>query len=741
MIFIKRISFIILISIFNIATAIDEPQSKQIKLEDVIIKNVAGDSVQVNLKFSDLPRIPTSFVMDSPPELVFDFVDTINNLPSEKLFQKLSFNLVKSINFANNGQKIRMVISLNNAVPFTSEVNGNDLILTIKNEAYKAPLGQKDSYAISALDFKRGDSGEGKLVLDVKSDMMNIDFKDNGNGEMQVSFKGATIPSQLLRRFDVSDSGTPMKSITLTKEGDNVIVKILAGGEYEKISYHIGDKYIVETRPMTELQQQLEKSRKFKFTGEKISLNFQEIEIRAVLQLLADFTGLNIVANESVQGNVTLRLENIPWDQALDFVLKSKGLGKRESGNVLLIAPTEELSKYEQIELASAKQLEALAPLKTEYLQINYAKAEDMVKMIKGDKNTSLMSDRGSVSVDSRTNTLLIKDIEDKINDVRDLIKILDVPIRQVLIEAYIISCDENFQDVLGIKLNGAAAAMLGTRRIGFGSGTSAAASSGTGASVSSAATGTTINVNNSSNAGAAAANTTTASTATTAAGAAQAIIASPDLAAGIRKNTGQFFNLGTGGVGVLGLALSRLPGGTILNMEIDAGEVEGLTTTIAKPKVLTQDKQAASISSGVNVPYTTPGTTGYAGTTSFQSATLTLSVTPQITPNDQISMDLTISNDSIDTSGQAGGSSTTPSIKTSSLKTNVLIDNGETIVLGGIFQDVVTDTKTKIPFFSEIPVIGRLFQNKTIADSKSEMLVFITPRIRQPLVDQNKKG
>lgn len=724
---------IVYLFVFNIAVA----SKNLVKLQDVVVKNLAdSDSVQVTLKFSGMPRIPANFVMDSPPELVFDFSDTLNYLTKEKLFQKLSFNLVKSINFVNHNNKVRMVIALNTIVPYISEVSGNDLILTIKNEAYQAS-NSKDKYDISALDFHRGNDGEGRLTLDVKSSLMNVDFKDGENGEMQVEFKGASIADQLLRKFDVSDFGTPIKNITVTKEKNNILVRILAQGDYEKISYQVGDKYIVEARPMSKSEKEIEKSRKFKFTGEKISLNFQEIEIRAVLQLLADFTGLNIVANESVQGSVTLRLDNIPWDQALDFILKSKGLGKRESGNVVLIAPTTELSKYEEVELAAMKQLEALEPLSSEFLQINYAKADDMVKMIKGDKNSSILSERGSITVDSRTNTILVKDISSRIVDMKELIKTLDVPVKQVLIEAYIVQCSENFEDMLGIKLNGAARASLGGgRKIGFGSGKSDAGSSGSSSSGSSSAAasaipGTVLNINNSSTTAAAAATTTTSSSASTAAGAAQSLLSVPP-----SSNTGQFFNLGAGGAGILGLALSRLPGGTILNMEIDAGEVEGMSTTVSKPRILTLDNKSATIESGANIPYTTPGSTGYAGTTSFQKATLNLTVTPQITPNDQISMDLSISNDGVDKASNAS----TPTINTTSLKTNILVDNGETIVLGGIIKEGVTDNKTKIPYFSEIPFIGRLFQNKSIANTKTETLVFITPRIVQSLTKDKDK-
>jgi len=692
-------------------------------LQDVMVKNLSNDNVQIVLKFSDLPSVPTNFVMDSPPELIFDFIDTVNQLPKDKLLQKLSFNLVKKLSFANANNKLRMIISLNNAAPFVSEIQGNNLIFTVKNEAYKSSaIAQQESADISALDFRRGTDGEGKLILDVKAEVNNIDVKDGNNNEMQIEFKNATVANQLLKRFDVSDFGTPMKTITVIKEKDRVIVKILATGDYDKVSYRIGDKYIIETRPMSELQQKSDKSRKFKFTGDKISLNFQEIEIRAVLQLLADFTGLNIIANDSVQGNVTLRLDDIPWDQALDFILKSKGLSKRESGNILLIAPASELSKYEESELESTKQLESLEPLRTEFVPINYAKANEIVTMLKGDKNSSLLSDRGSINVDSRTNTLLIKDIGSRIEDMKDLIKVLDVPVKQVLIEAYIVQCNQNFQDQLGIKVNGAAKASMGSRRIGFGGNSNSLQGS------PETTTTTTITANGPV--------TQVTKPAVAGGGSPSMVAQSIASAVGVSNNQavsqkiGQFFDLSTGGTAVLGLAVNKLPGGIILNLELDAAEKEGMTTTISKPRILTLDNKAANIESGANVPYTTPGSTGYAGTTSFQKVTLSLNVTPQITPNDQISLDLSISNDSIDTTGASGGSSTTPGVKTTSLKTNVLVDNGETIVLGGILTDNLVDAKTKIPYLSSLPFIGRLFQNKNIQSAQSEMLVFITPRI-----------
>ena len=724
-------SILLLIVICNIAFAATELKNN-VKLQDVVVKNLPGDNVRIVLKFSDLPRIPTSFAMDSPAELIFDFADTLNDLPRNKVFQKLSLNLIQNISFANSGNKVRMVIALNNSAPFTSEVDGNDLVLTIKNDEYKKFNQTTKDYTISALDFQRGDRGEGKLILDVRSDATRIDVKDDESGNMLIEFKNATIPNNLLRKFDVGDFGTPIKNIILTIQDNNVLIAIVASGEYEKISYQVADKYIVEARPKTVLEQQLDKVRKFKFTGEKISLNFQDIEIRAVLQLLADFTGMNIVANDSVTGNVTLRLDNIPWDQALDFILKSKGLSKRESGNVVLIAPSEELSKYEEIELSSVKQLEALAPLKAEFLQINYAKADDVLKMVQGTEKNSMLSSRGTITVDARTNTLLIKDIDDKINDIKDLIKTLDVPVKQVLIEAYIVSASEDFQDSLGIKLNGAATAKVGNHRFGFGATPASSSDSSSASAATPAATSsTTVNINNSN--GAAAATSTTPAAAATTAGENAFNIAQGGIAA---ATIGKLFDFSSGGAGVLGIALSRLPGGTLLNLELDAGETEALSTIISKPRILTMDKQAASIESGQDIPYTT--TTANSGsTTTFQKAVLKLQVTPQITPNDQISMDLTINNDS---PGAVTAGASGPPINTTSLKTNVLVNNGETIILGGLFTDTTNDSKNKIPYLSELPFLGKVFQNKKIGNSKKELLVFITPRIMQNLDrSQNK--
>ena len=676
------------------------------RLKDVFVQKMPGDNVKIVLNFSDLPKIPKTFMIDDPPELILDFINTSNELPRDKMFQKLSLNLVESVLIANNRNKLRVIVALHGSVPYTSEIDGNNLVLTIKNEEAKT-LNSIEENTINALDFNRSSNGEGQLVLDVRSRDVITNVKDLDKNNMLIEFKNATISNNLLRKFEVGDFGTPVKNIVISRKNKSIFVKVCSLGEHEKISYHVEGKYIVEVRPKMLSEQQNNKARKFKFTGEKISLNFQDIEIRAVLQLLADFTGLNIVASDNVTGNVTLRLESIPWDEALDFILKSKGLSKRDSGNIILIAPSQELSRYEEVEATSLKQLETLAPLRTELLQINYAKAEDLLNIIKGNEKNSMLSSKGTATIDARTNTILLKDIDDKINDIKELIISLDTPVKQVLIEAYIVTADQDFQDLLGIKFGGAATGKVGKYRFGLAPTPATAGGAAAGGSTTGGAT-----------AGGATA-------VSDAAGNAKRILSD-----GINSAaSGSFFNFASGAKGVMGIALSGLPAGTLLNLELDAAEKESLTTIISKPKILTMNNQSASIESGQDIPYTTT-TANNGSNTMFQKAVLKLEVTPKITPNDQISMDLNITNDS---PVGAAGSDKAP-ISTTSLKTNVLVGNGETIILGGIFTDTIQDTKEKIPYLSDLPLLGKLFQNKVIKDTKKELLIFITPRIVEDL-------
>lgn len=677
---------LLLLTMLNICIA----ETTNNALKDLTIENLDKEYLKITLQFSMQPKMPRIFAIDKSKELIVDFPDTISELPKHKMRNLLSLEYIKSINITYANNKVRMSIKVKDFQPYTLDINENNIIIMINNEgAEKNTITNQatDDYTITELDFNRGPNGEGKLILDLNFAINNVEIQENNDekNDIIINFKNATIPDKLLRNFDVSDFGTPMKNIIFSKLNNDLILNIKTKGEHEKITYHLDGKYIVEARSKDSLIKQLEKTRKFKFTGEKISLNFQDIEIRAILQLLADFTGLNIIANDRVNGNVTLRLDNIPWDQALDFILKSKGLTKRESGNIILIGPTEEISKYEEMELSSLKQIEALAPIKTEYIKINYAKAEEVIKMIKDDEKNSMLSSRGNISFDARTNTLLLKEIEDRINDIKELIKILDVPIKQVLIEAYIVSASESFEDNFGVNLNTSAGIRLGNKRLGLSKTADEAlkiANDGIGA----------MN--------------------------------------GIPSNLVGFGGKSDGNVS-LGMALSKLPGGILLSLELQALETESLGTVIAKPKILTLDKQSASIEAGQDIPYISSSNNS-GTTTTFQKAAIRLQVTPQITPNNQISMDISINNDSPGAvlKGIGGADNTTVPINTNTLKTNIVIEDGETIVLGGLIKEDFQESMNKIPYFSQIPILGLLFKNKQSKLIKSELLVFITPRI-----------
>ncbi len=455
-------------------------------------------------------------------------------------------------------------------------------------------------------------------------------------------------------------------------------MRIAATGDYEKIAYQLDKQYIVQVRPTTASGLQEMIAQKFKFTGERISLNFQDIPIRAVLQLIADFANLNMVVSDSVQGNVTLRLDNIPWDEALAFILQSKGLAQKTSGAVILVGLSEEMNAREQAVLEAQQQIQSLSPLVSEFIQVNYAKAADMVTMIKATGN-SLLSSRGQISVDTRTNTLLVKDTAENILSIRDLIEHLDVPVRQVMIEAQIVQTTDSLTDAFGLQMTGAATANLGKYTLGIGP------------------------------------NMTLA----------QQFAQNPTSKTATSDNL--FFDFSDAAArGILGLSLAKLPGGILLDLELQASELENKTKTIARPKLVTQDQQTASIETGQEIPYTTTAQAGSTPTTTFKKAVLKLEVTPQITPNNKISMNLTLNNDAPTTTtfdGQVG-------INTTSMTTNILVDDGETVVLGGIFKTNTGATEQWIPYLSKIPILGGLFRAENKTFSRDEILIFITPRV-----------
>lgn len=648
-------------------------------LVGVETRSVPGNKAQILLEFNGQPPAPTGFSMENPSKMIFDFPDVQNNLSKQISSQKLVLGVITGINFIQSASKARMIVNVLNIVPYSVDYDRNKMIITLDND-FTAPNNSaiNDEFTISSIDFHRGEQGEGRLIIDFSKETVPIDFTEEDDNQMRIEFRGATIPEKLLRRFDVTDFGTNIQKVNVERVDNNVVVNVIATGEYEKVAYQLDRQYIVQVRPMTAGSLDQLSSQKFKFTGERISLNFQDIKIRSVLQLIADFTNLNLVISDSVQGNVTLRLENIPWDEALAFILQSKGLTQRASGNIILIGPSEEMNAREQLALASQQQVQALAPLNSEFIQINYAKAADMVTMIK-DKSNNLLSERGQISVDTRTNTLLVKDTAENIINIKQLIERLDIPVRQVMIEAQIVQTTSSYTDAFGVQMGGAATSQLGKYTLGV------APTMQTARQFADSPTSKNTTANN------------------------------------------LFFDFSDSAAkGILGLALAKLPGGTLIDLELQASELESKTKTLARPKLVTQDGQTASIETGQEIPYTTTAQAGSTPTTTFKTAVLKLEVTPQITPNNKISMDLTVNDDAPTTTtfdGQVG-------INTTSMTTKILVDDGETIVLGGIFKMNTGNTVQTIPFLSKIPILGGIFRSSNTTMSRDEILIFVTPRV-----------
>lgn len=681
-------------------------------LQDVQFHPLPDDKVQVELVFSRPIAPPKGFSVESPASIILDFHAVLNRLPKALSNQTLNMGQAKGINVIEGGDKTRVVISLKKSVPFETEVHGNRIFIILNGETKTniASRGLNECYQIHSFDFRRGKEGEGRLIFNLSSPKAAIDFKEE-KGKIMVRFARAEIADRLLRQYDVVDFGTPIHEFSLSRQGDDVLLAMEANGDFDKIAYQMDNQFIIEVRSLTKEERAALKS-EGRFTGERISLNFQDVEIRAVLQIIADFAGFNLITSDSVKGNITLRLQNVPWDQALDIVLKSKSLDKRQQGNVVMVAPAEEIAIREKQELENQKQVEDLGPLRSEFIQINYAKAEDLAGMLK-EKSNSLMTARGNVTVDKRTNALLVQDIPEKIAEIKALIKKLDIAVRQVEISTQIITADESCEDALGMRFGGALNPKFGSRRLGIGSTGERARAIADFLPSGRVPPSMPIIPNG--------------------------LLNAPPLAGPtIQTTEGLFSDLGTttsAGIASLGLALARLPNGTLLDLELQALELESKTKTIARPKLMTTDQTKAVVEQGLEIPYQEASSSG-ATSTSYRKAVLKLEVTPQITPDGKITLALIITNDSrgeaIATSN--GGEALT--INTNRLETTVLVDNGETVVLGGILTITKVRRSAKVPFFGDIPFLGAMFRNRNREEIRKELLIFITPKIVKPALE-----
>jgi type IV pilus assembly protein PilQ len=698
------------------------PLLAQPVIEDITFSSQPGSKFEVRLDFSEAPPADYSaYTIEEPARIAIDFPGTKSGLDQKRF--SLPFGNATGVLVLEAGDKTRLVLNLIKLVPYEAVISGNQLVLQVGQdssggytkatppsnvlESRMEPVVEARSQ-LTDLQFRRAESGEGRLILQLSDPSVDVNVFSEG-GKINLEFLATNVPDGLLRRFDVTDFATPVNSIevTTTERGTRLLLE--AEGTYDYLAYQTGKEYILSVKPLSDDEKKA-RLNEFTYVGERISLNFQDIEVRAVLQLIADFTDLNLVASDTVSGNITLRLQNVPWDQALELVLRTKGLDSRRIGNVLMVAPAVEIAERERQEIESNKQIAELAPLQSEFIRIRYAKASEVVNLFEAgsEEGGSLVSDRGSVVVDERTNSIIITDTATKLAEIRDLIERVDVPIRQVMIEARIVIASTNLDEELGIEWGG------GYIGVDSSNGNIYSASGSREQVVSfnqDTVAGVTPTLNYPVQGG--------------------------QQQGGNQGGDGQQQQQGLGAA-LVDLGVSQATSGfavgftsndLFLTAELSALESSGQGEVVSQPKIITGDKQLATIKSGSEIPYQEGAASG-ATTVSFKEAVLKLEVTPNITPDDRILLDLVVNQDSLGDLVPSGTGGLIPTINTTQLTTQVLVGNGETVVLGGVFQNEEITSIRKVPFLGDIPYLGTLFKNSASKTSKTETLIFITPRI-----------
>ncbi|MBV9345051.1 MAG: type IV pilus secretin PilQ [Gammaproteobacteria bacterium] len=685
----------------------------QTALQAIDVQPLAGQQLQLTMRLSGAAPQPLSFTIDNPARISLDLPNTTLALPSRRIDVHASG--LDTIVAAEAKDRTRLVLNLDKLVPYDTRVDGNNIIVTLGSASGAAMASAAAARStpppaasvaagsgmreLRAIDFRRSADGAGRVIVKLSDPHTHINLHQVGN-QIVVDFSDAAVPANLARRYDATDYGTPVSGFDVTRAGNGARIAISANGDYEQLAYQSDDQYVVEVAPRHRAANAVDD--KPVYTGERLTLNFQDIETRAVLQLLADASGQNIVVSDSVNGNVTLRLQNVPWDQALDIVLRTKGLDKRRQDNVIIVAPQAELAAREKAELAAHKDVQELAPLRSEYLQVNYAKAKDMEALIKSNTN-SLLSPRGSVAVDERTNTLLLQDTSERIADIRRLVATLDIPVRQVLIEARIVIVNDDFQRDLGARFGFTNWQKNGQNGLVATTGTAA----GTDTQLNTYINGQNA-INNAINAGT---NPVPLPTFGIPAAANRYNINLP-----VSNPAGSF-------------ALGILGNNFIVDLELSAAQAETQANIISSPRVITANQKEATIEQGVEIPYQQSASSG-ATTIQFKKAVLSLKVTPQITPDNRIILDLDVHKDSVGTVIVTSSGVNVPSIDTRAITTQVLVNDGQTVVLGGILETTQREDDTKVPYLGDIPVLGHLFKQTSHKDDKDELMIFITPKI-----------
>ncbi|AMS14703.1 fimbrial protein [Pseudomonas chlororaphis] len=675
-------------SAFGIALwmALLSPMAMAASLKALDVAALPGDRLELKLTFDGPVPEPRGYTTDQPARIALDLPGVVSQLADKS--RDLGNGNARSVTVVESGQRTRVVVNLVALAPYSTRVAGNQLFVVIgqgATAALSAPgqpavaSGRAKAVAsvgrsIRSVDFQRGEQGEGNVLIDLSDSEMSPDIQER-DGKLVLTFAKARLPEPLRVRLDVKDFATPVQFVSARAESGKAIVTIEPGGTFDYSTYQTDNKLTVSVRPMTSGDLQKRNAERSAYNGEKLSLNFQDIEVRSVLQLIADFTNLNLVASDTVQGGITLRLQNVPWDQALDLVLKTKGLDKRKVGNVLLVAPADEIAARERQELESQKQIADLEPLRRELLQVNYAKAAEIAKLFQSVTRAEDKSDeRGSITVDERTNNIIAYQTRERLDELRRIVSQLDIPVRQVMIEARIVEANVDYDKSLGVRWGGSIQNQGNWNASGVSNGANGSSTIGTPGSTSSN---------------------------------------SPFVDLGTTANTS-------------GLGIAFITDNVLLDLELTAMEKTGNGEIVSQPKVVTSDKETAKILKGTEIPYQEAASSG-ATSVSFKEASLSLEVTPQITPDNRIIMEVKVTKDEPDYLNKVQD---VPPIKKNEVNAKVLINDGETIVIGGVFSNTQSKVVDKVPFLGDVPYLGRLFRRDVVSEKKSELLVFLTPRI-----------
>lgn len=673
---------------FSLWIALVSPMVMAASLKALDVAALPGDRVELKLSFDGPPPQPKGYTTESPARIALDLPGVTSQLANRNL--DLGSGNARTATVAEAKDRTRLIVSLTQLAPYSTRVEGNNLFVVVGQGASTTaprpaavapraataaaaparPAAQR-SRAIRGVDFQRGTEGEGNVVIDLSDPTIAPDIQEH-DGKIILSFARTQLPEKLRVRLDVKDFATPVQFVNAAVTGDRAVISVEPSGTFDYSTFQTDNKLTVSVRPMSIDDLQKRNADRQAYVGDKLSLNFQDIDVRSVLQLIADFTNLNLVASDTVQGGITLRLQNVPWDQALDLVLKTKGLDKRKIGNVLLVAPADEIAARERQELESQKQIAELAPLRRELLQVNYAKAADIAKLFQSVTSAEAKVDeRGSITVDERTNNIIAYQTQDRLDELRRIVAQLDIPVRQVMIEARIVEANVDYDKSLGVRWGG---------------------------SVQNKGNWNASGVNGSSS-----------------------TIGTP----GSTGTNSPFVDMGTVN-NTSGIGIAFITDNVLLDLELTAMEKTGNGEIVSQPKVVTSDKETAKILKGTEIPYQEASSSG-ATSVSFKEASLSLEVTPQITPDNRIIMEVKVTKDEPDYLNKVQD---VPPIKKNEVNAKVLVNDGETIVIGGVFSNTQSKVVDKVPFLGDVPYLGRLFRRDVVSEKKSELLVFLTPRI-----------